>query len=383
MKRLRDDGDVEHNHIDKKQKPQDSIYHEILNENDAKEIIRLTKNDGFFNDNKSSIYKNMINYTNQALLYNSEIYQTMLNNGIKITFPCIGKQDYSIKLINANYLRQNKSFKITKEEFSNVKIIFLGIFLITKQKTTNNLILNYLKWSLIPESFKSQNLSNDDFYLIDHTCLNINSFLDIFMPIKEEEEEVIKDIEPFSFSNIEKINNQEYRELKAKILKKERPKKELSLEQRLDLSSKSKEHNDYLKKKKLMEKHWYFNEKTSQHIAFLYELNSISQPTITFVNGYEFRCILWYKTLIADAKLIIDTPYFNRFMRLVDKGKYCAEYMQKLSLEQRLDLSSDFNEGMRFIKGLENLKKQGSDIEHLCVIMKDANGKEYDVWCYI
>jgi len=339
------------------QTPHNSIKSELLNENDAKEIYSLTKKDGFFNDNKSSLYKNIINYTNQLLLYNTTIYQTMLANGVKITFPCVGKQDYSIKLINANYLIHNKSLKITKEEFSKVKIIFLGIFVISKEKTTNNLTLNYLKWSFIPQSFKSQNNSNDEFYLIDHGSLKINSFLEKFLPIKEEEEaikEIIIEDKPFCFSDMDKINNQEFRERKRQNFKK--PKKESTIIR----PKKSKEERARDKQYELNQKAYYFNERNLEHIKGLWTLNDI-------------QCIFWYNVLIDDAKLIIDTPYFKSYMKLVNLGKYSSQYMQKLSLEQRLNLHSDFNKGMRFIKGLELSKKQGVDIEHVSVIKKDGS----------
>lgn len=352
MKRVNDE--IIEGHIDKKQKPQDSIYHQLLNENDAKEIISLTKKDGFFNDNKSSIYKNMINYTNQVLVYNSTIYQTLKINNVKIT-PCITNQNYLIKLLNANYLLQNKSLKITKEEFSKFKIIFLGIFLISKQKTTNNLILNYLKWSLIPESFKLQNHSNDDFYLIDHIFLKINSLLDKFIPIKEEKEEVIKDIEPFRFSDMEKINNQEFRSRKAQILKKEPP-KELTIIRPME----SKKDNTRLKQQQLLQKHYYFNEKNLEHINNLLTLN-------------DLQCIFAYHGVIYYAKKIIDTPYFKNYMKLVNLGKYSAEYLKNLDIEQRENSQSDFNKGMRFLKGLDFLKKQETSLFPFLLTMKDGS----------
>jgi hypothetical protein len=368
MKRIRDDVNVneENNQTNKKPKKNhlDSIYHEILNENDAKEISILTKNDGFFKDDKSTIYNNMINYTNRALRFHFPIYQTMLINGVHIKFPGRGNIDYfnySIKLLNANYLLQNKPLKIPKFDFRQAKIIFLGIFVISKQRATNIITLNYLKWSIIPENFTK--ISNDDFYLIDYSCLDIKSFLDEFIPI---EKEVIKDKvdKPFCFLDIEKINNQEFRERKTEMLKKDQLNKELILFNSLKIdSNKSKEDIAYLKKKKQFQTIYYFNEKNLEHIKALRKSNDFE----------HFSCIFWYNVLIDDAKLIIDTPYFKSYMKLVDIGKYSSQYMEKLSLEQRLNLQSALNKGLRFIKGLELSKKQGAERENVCVIMKDGS----------
>jgi len=168
----------------------DLFKEEITNES-VLEIRSLSKETGCYYDINSTIYHKMILY-------------------IKENFLWLNDKNDKIKLFDAMFMMKNQ-IKIKIEEINNFKRLFIGIFVISKEKLSNKLLLNLLKWTLIDQYKFNKFKIQDDFYLINNNDLIIYNFIDnpnikieYENKIKIEEEEPIKQDIPL-FNSIGEI----------------------------------------------------------------------------------------------------------------------------------------------------------------------------------
>ncbi len=134
------------------------LYKEVITNDIVLEIRSLTKGNGCYYDIKSTIYHNMILF-------------------IKENFLWLNSKNDQIKLYDGMFMMKNQ-VKINIEEIKNFKRLFMGIFVITKEKLCNKPLLNLLKWTLIDKDNFNKFKIQDDFYIINNNDIIIYNFID-------------------------------------------------------------------------------------------------------------------------------------------------------------------------------------------------------------